>query len=115
MGDVSGWGREGCCDVVDDEIGGVCCDSDDAGDKSGRVVSDDRGGAGSCCELGKDEGLDRAGEGCEYWGWDERLYGDVGRNNSGEDGRENGGSAVGAVVDGRDRDVECPVRFLHLP
>ena len=45
------------------------------------------GGAGSCCELGKDEGLDRTGEGCEHWGWDERLCGDIGRDDSGEDGR----------------------------
>ena len=34
-----------CIEVVDDEIGGVSCDADDAGDKSDRVVSDDRGGA----------------------------------------------------------------------
>ena len=28
-----------CIEVVDDEIGGVSCDADDAGDKSDRVVT----------------------------------------------------------------------------
>lgn len=58
------------------------------------------GGVGSCCELGKDEGLDRNGEDCEYWGRSERLCGEVGRDDSGVDGCENGGNAVGAVGGG---------------
>ena len=58
-GSVTGWGRERRCEIVDDKIGDV----DNTGDKSGRTVSDDRGGAGSYCELGKDEGLDRNGVG----------------------------------------------------
>lgn len=39
---MTGWGREGCCEVVDDEIGGLSGDADDAGDKSGCPVSDNR-------------------------------------------------------------------------
>ncbi|KAL5484070.1 hypothetical protein EMCRGX_G020509 [Ephydatia muelleri] len=70
-----------CIEVVDDEIGGVSCDADDAGDKSDRVVTTEmalcKANIAGCASLVKQDLV--IGEGhpiengdsvdCKYTGW----------------------------------------------